>query len=441
MSAQRRPGRSPRRHPSFTTSRRHQDTAQRRPGRSPRGDTRSPARCPQPATTALNEGRGVHPGDTPSRERTPAGCPSAQRRPGRSPRRHPMPRPVPFGAPPAQRRPGRSPRRHGVHLVDHEADQVRSTKAGAFTPATPPPLLLTNLLRRGSLNEGRGVHPGDTPEQAATARGRALRSTKAGAFTPATLARPAHRPRDAIRSTKAGAFTPATPPPLLLTNLLRRGSLNEGRGVHPRRHSRTGSDSTRPCPPLNEGRGVHPGDTCAPPPIVHATRSAQRRPGRSPRRHVTESLIPGPCVERSTKAGAFTPATPAAFSGSRHPSEPLNEGRGVHPGDTRDRARDRLAETLRSTKAGAFTPATRGRQRGDHAAGQRSTKAGAFTPATRVPPATATSWPVAQRRPGRSPRRHPDAGGDTPKVHRALNEGRGVHPGDTRPRTCRCTRG
>ena len=65
--------------------------------------------------------------------------------------------------------------------------------------------------------------------------------------------------------------------------------------------------------------------------------------------------------QRSTKAGAPTPATrrsstavsevtlgPAPIS--------LNEGRGFHPGDTRNRY-SRLAG-CRSTKAGAPTPAT-----------------------------------------------------------------------------------
>ena len=64
------------------------------------------------------------------------------------------------------------------------------------------------------LNEGRGFHPGDTLSVAhipAPVKVEA-RSTKAGAFTPATL-RGIELERtapDILRSTKAGAFTPAT---------------------------------------------------------------------------------------------------------------------------------------------------------------------------------------------------------------------------------------
>ena len=353
------------------------------------------------------------------------------------------------------------------------------------------------------------------------------RSTKAGAFTPATPHAPPGALRRPTRSTKAGAFTPAT---RRAPGRSRGGSgaLNEGRGVHPgdtsassadqssparlaqrrpgrspRRHSRTGSDSTRPCPPLNEGRGVHPGDTCAPRPSstrrdplnegrgvhpgdtcaprpsstrrdplnegrgvhpgdtsrnpssrAHAS-SAQRRPGRSPRRHRQHSRGRDTRLSRSTKAGAFTPATPATARATawprrsaqrrpgrsprrhvadnvaitlqanaqrrpgrsprrhafhrrqRRPGRSLNEGRGVHPGDTPTPAAIRRRFTARSTKAGAFTPATLDRELVVVLAVDRSTKAGAFTPAT--PPRAAraaATW-------------------------RSLNEGRGVHPGDT----------
>ena len=93
------------------------------------------------------------------------------------------------------------------------------------------------------------------------------------------------------------------------------------------------------------------------------------------------------------------------------------------------RARSRV---YRSTKAGASTPATRGICFGDGGVGRRSTKAGASTPAT---PLEQAGWldldSDAQRRPGRQPRRHLIHPVSRPARNPALNEGRGVNPGDT----------
>ena len=61
------------------------------------------------------------------------------------------------------------------------------------------------------------------------------------------------------------------------------------------------------------------------------------------------------------KAGAFTPATPAAAN--------------LTP----------MLEDDRSMKAGAFTPATRGAEKARKKLDSRSMKAEAFTPATRSP--------------------------------------------------------
>ena len=69
------------------------------------------------------------------------------------------------------------------------ADDARSTKAGARTPAT---------RNRGGhfrpavqpLNEGRGANPGDTRDLGRVRDGGDGRSTKAGARTPATPAPP-----------------------------------------------------------------------------------------------------------------------------------------------------------------------------------------------------------------------------------------------------------
>ena len=207
--------------------------AQRRPGREPRRH----ARRPLPglaARTSLNEGRGANPGDTTS-PRRPRSAPAALNE-GR-------------GANPgdtrdassaaalrdfAQRRPGREPRRHPDLQVLLPGGVDRSTKAGARTPAT--------LGRRDRDLEAGG------------------RSTKAGARTPATRS-------------GGGGGGPAS------------GALNEGRGANPgdTREPPPGCGSSRST--LNEGRGANPGDTGGNVSTMGKFQSAQRRPGREPRRH------------------------------------------------------------------------------------------------------------------------------------------------------------
>ena len=209
----------------------------------------------------------------------------AQRRPGPRPRRHSNDPDALTLSAIAQRRPGPRPRRHVLEGPHHELDEVRSTKAGAETPATPRPPMRT-LPTRATAQRRPGPRPRRhwRDESAAAVAGAAQRrpgprprrhrlrelpcsgrgsprSTKAGAETPATRC-----PRPDVvlevnrRSTKAGAETPATPP---------------ARGAPNRRRSS-----------LNEGRGRDPGDT-----------------GR-----MTPELTIQ--TRRSTKAGAETPATP-----------------------------------------------------------------------------------------------------------------------------------
>ena len=151
----------------------------------------------------------------------------------------------------------------------------------------------------------------------------------------------------------------------------------------------------------------------------------------SPRRRVVS-------VQRSTKAGASTPATPLQVNRYASPSRPSE----------------------RSTKAGASTPATRPRRTSSRITANRSTKAGASTPAT-LKRLVRLALPdrYAQRRPERQPRRHASdsrtgarglrrstkAGASTPATpqvgqvigggHVPLNEGRSVNPGDTRCRS------
>ena len=127
----------------------------------------------------LNEGRGSHPGDTRlDRGRWDAGgC--AQRRPGLPPRRHGES----CTGRRAQRRPGLPPRRHVPSTCTPENSDPRTAQR---RPGLPP--------RRHVASSSGALDV------------RHVRSTKAGAPTPATL--PA---RSRQRSTKAGAPTPATP--------------------------------------------------------------------------------------------------------------------------------------------------------------------------------------------------------------------------------------
>ena len=209
----------------------------------------------------------------------------------------------------------------------------RSTKAGASTPAT-----LTeqsrSFLRRSSLNEGRSVNPGDT-RRGGGIRCHQPRSTKAGASTPATRVGRRHPGHPGRRSTKAGASTPATPP------------------------YRTGRVRLRQST-LNEGRSVNPGDTVGTLGSLGDPSGAQRRPERQPRRHPRRRRDGRVRVDRSTKAGASTPATLPCIAlvaaqpprstkaGASTPAtlvrdrawcpdllDALNEGRSVNPGDTR----------------------------------------------------------------------------------------------------------
>ena len=216
---------------------------------------------------------------------------SAQRRPELPPRRHPLPpvvrstacalRSTKAGASTpatpdhtgegnspgeiaAQRRPGLPPRRH--FRIGLTADQMfDAQRRPGLPPRRHPRSRDPTLWRAGPLNEGRGFHPGDTRIVSSLSGCFGARSTKAGASTPATRAsRLPLRPRSC--------------------------ALNEGRGFHP--------GDTRPsfapcCPPsaLNEGRGFHPGDTCRIARIPNSSNHAQRRPGLPPRRHLTAGYV------------------------------------------------------------------------------------------------------------------------------------------------------
>ena len=352
----------------------------------------------------------------------------------------------------AQRRPGREPRRHARRLRHPLDAGLRSTKAGARTPATPrcaaPP-----AAPPPALNEGRGANPGDT--------------------CPGCVCRWTRGPLNEGRGANPGDTTRRCRPAAVWR------SLNEGRGANPGDTRPERDTSLRPSA-LNEGRGANPGDTAvasaaaalltlrstkagARTPATHdadrlaaVAEDAQRRPGREPRRHAPRSP---PC--RAISCAQRRPGREPR----RHPDPPraggwrpaaLNEGRGANPGDTGPlvprlagllgrstkagartpatppgRQPERRVHRARSTKAGARTPATRDVDADAAGAAGRSTKAGARTPATLLLLRSYSHPASAQRRPGREPRRHTPAPRQAPRSGQALNEGRGANPGDT----------
>ena len=240
---------------------------------------------------------------------------------------------MPPGIGSAQRRPGPRPRRHSTG------------------PASP-------RESWSPLNEGRGRDPGDTFEVHAGRQSRLLRSTKAGAETPATHAgcepeqrrnehaqrRPGPRPR------RHASFTYRLPNP--------PGVAQRRPGPRPRRHrgvpgqladvhhrsTKAGAETpaTRQVGLAAVPRFFRAQRRPGPRPRRHMTAvrvpavgcSAQRRPGPRPRRHnavapgATDSTVaqrrPGPRPRRH----------PPGIAGPRHRRRPLNEGRGRDPGDT-----------------------------------------------------------------------------------------------------------
>jgi len=283
--------------------------------------------------TALNEGRGPNPSDTPVRARGTRGYlplnegrgpnPSDTRNTSEHSRsattlnegRGPNPSDTIHATPgeiidwTAQRRPGPEPQRHGL----------RRGAASARDPA---------------LNEGRGPNPSDTR------------------FGVSCLA-----PLDG-RSTKAGARTPATPP----SRAGRRSAFHAQRrpGPEPQRHKN----------PMLAALGLY---------------LAQRRPGPEPQRHAADLEKVAAAAGRSTKAGARTPATRlTAHFRLQHLRAPLNEGRGPNPSDT-SRPQASLGCSRSLNEGRGPNPSDTGRpvEQGK-ASRARSTKAGARTPATPV---------------------------------------------------------
>ncbi len=256
--AQRRPGHQPRRHRPRRRHRPQPCLRSTKAGASTPATQASPT--PPPSTmSALNEGRGINPGDTVIVQFIAFVVKSAQRRPGHQPRRHSSSNPGSPSTSSAQRRPGHQPRRHFVISLSEMVATRRAQRRPGHQPRRhtprPPHFRQTSF----ALNEGRGINPGDTglPRLALTLR--RTRSTKAGASTPATLEllrldekvkdaaqrRPGHQPR---RHSRVRMIKYARIP------------LNEGRGINPGDTARR--TQAPPCrTALNEGRGINPGDT------------------------------------------------------------------------------------------------------------------------------------------------------------------------------------
>ena len=507
-SAQRRPGPQPRRHNNAPRSSSTKQPRSTKAGastpatqgqadahvvvvdRSTKAGASTPATHPDtarhtPAGSALNEGRGLNPGDTvllthhelvvhdrstKAGASTPAtrelsittshAGASAQRRPGPQPRRHPLegvldttghpPRSTKAGAstpatptgrrarhnwPPTPLNEGRGLNPGDTRTVHHDLARrgIRSTKAGASTPATPTGRRARHNWPPTPLNEGRGLNPGDTLRCAGVRVGIDHRSTKAGASTPATPPLSGGGgAAGSLRSTKAGASTPATldRPGVLDLHVVAR-STKAGASTPATRSGARRSRCGRS--PLNEGRGLNPGDTGRGGRGMMGGNTAQRRPGPQPRRHPPRLLRRG--------YGGWT----------------LNEGRGLNPGDTRRGCYGVAMVVGRSTKAGASTPATLGGRPARWPPSRSSAQRRPGPQPRRHMPSKATrrSISTAQRRPGPQPRRHMPSKatrrsistaqrrpGPQPRRHLPfwrvfqspllpLNEGRGLNPGDT----------
>ena len=162
IGAQRRPGPKPRRHQRIEWAIiRSIAFAQRRPGPKPRRH-RQRFCLTALACATLNEGRGLNPGDTLLFGTIMSNKCPAQRRPGPKPRRHLQHLPTLCAAVKcAQRRPGPKPRRHLRKYCNYlnflpSLNEGRGLNPGDTRHRHSAP------TTADSLNEGRGLNPGDT---------------------------------------------------------------------------------------------------------------------------------------------------------------------------------------------------------------------------------------------------------------------------------------
>ena len=158
-------------------------------------------------------------------------------------------------------------------------------------------------------------------------------------------------------------------------------------GREPRRHSSESRQSCMFADPAQRRPGREPRrhrrrTRCRPAPRP----SAQRRPGREPRRHDRLPRKRLRVAPRSTKAGARTPATPRPAGRGRRGCSALNEGRGANPGDTVLPAFTSATMYVAQRRPGREPRRHVGPSAAARSSTSRSTKAGARTPATLVPP-------------------------------------------------------
>ena len=225
-------------------------------------------------------------------------------------------------------RPGVSPvgpqRSEGGAPCGHSAPSVNPGYTGCPAAAR---------RRRRTLNEGRSVNPGYTGRAGWTDRSnndaqrRPERQPRLHAHHPAVNSSVPIAQRRPERQPRLHRRTPRCLP-------LSRGPLNEGRSVNPG-YTRTRPSATPRSRTLNEGWSVNPGYTRSVTPGSRSARFAQRRPERQPRLHLY-------CLRHRPNRRCS-----------------LNEGRSVNPGYTHVRDVGNLPRVDRSTKAGASTPATR----------------------------------------------------------------------------------
>ncbi len=195
--------------------------------------------------------------------------------------------------PRAQRRPGREPRRHLAPGAGGPLLGLRSTKAGARTPATP---VIDGSSWAGTDHAQR--RPGREPRRHIQARSVVCRD-----FPPAQR-RPGREPRRHL---------------FMLTSEHPRDStsLNEGRGENPGDTSTPATGWTTCSPSLNEGRGENPGDTPTRATGSAAPVTAQRRPGREPRRHcyfAMREAVSGETVRLGGRLGCRLDASAVDFT-------------------------------------------------------------------------------------------------------------------------------
>ena len=208
----------------------------------------------------------------------------------------------------AQQRPELMLRRHSLVSGTCATATLRSTKAGAYAPATPW-LRRRKTRWRSPLNKGRSLCSGDTIISG---------SWSVGAWPaqqrPELMLRRHQHPScwkkgGTSAQQKAGAYAPATRPRRKSCSR-RQPDAQQRPELMLRRHPSLSDWSNWSAPTLNKGRSLCSGDTSGAVPVAFTGPSAQQRPELMLRRH----------------AGGARHGPPDA--------RPLNKGRSLCSGDT-----------------------------------------------------------------------------------------------------------